>query len=335
MHSFSAITGHEQAVTILQNALRAGRVAHAYLFHGPEGVGKSSLARVFAMACICGEKATEDHRGKAAEACGKCVACRQFLQGNYPDFREISGSGGSIKIDQVREIQREAQFKSYSGKGKVYLLSQAENMTPEAANCILKVLEEPPPGTVFLLTADNPYRLLPTILSRCQQVPLRRVSTELIAEELVRRFGKNPGDASVAALLSDGLPGKAFSGAADESGLALRGNVLNMLQRIKKGEITDLFNLAEELEKSKEQTGIILDLLTMWFRDQLVWLTTNLPDMVINSDLLEQVKAGEQLGAQRIMAAIDELSRARALLAGNANSRLVLEVLLLKLSKCA
>lgn len=327
MHSFNEIIGHHQAVTTLQNALRTGRVAHAYLFHGPEGVGKASLARVIAMACFCGQI--------PADACGECVDCRRFLQGNNPDFREVTGNGGAIKIDQVREIQREAQFKSYGGKGRVYLLSQVENLTPEAANCLLKVLEEPPPGTVFLLTADNPYRLLPTILSRCQQIPLRRVSPDVIAGELVSRYGKVPGDARVAALLSDGLPGKAIAEALDQSGLALRKEVLNLLQGINRGEVTELFNLAEEMERSREQSRLMLDLLTLWYRDQLVWLSTRSPEMIINVDLIEEIKTGEQLGAERIMTAIDELSRARTLLAGNANFRLVLEVLLLKLAKCA
>ncbi len=327
MHSFSAIIGHQQVVTTLQNALRAGRVAHAYVFHGPEGVGKSSLARIFAMAYLCGEIITD--------ACGVCADCQKFLQGNYPDYREITGNGSLIKIDQVREIQRETQFKSYSGKGRVYLLSQAELLTPEAANCLLKVLEEPPPGTVFLLTANNPYRLLPTILSRCQQIPLRRVSQELIATELMNRWQKNPGDARVAALLSDGLPGKAITAVSGQVGRETREYMLNLLQRLKKGEITELFYIAEELEKSKEQTRIILDLLTLWYRDQLVWLTTRTPSLIINSDLLEEIQSGERLGAQRIMAVIDELDRAGILLAGNVNSRLVLEVLLLKLAKCA
>ncbi|MFZ5639446.1 MAG: DNA polymerase III subunit delta' [Bacillota bacterium] len=327
MHSFNDIIGHHQAVTTLQNALQAGRVAHAYLFHGPEGAGKSSLARVFAMAYFC--------REKTADACGECADCRKFLQGNYPDYREITGSGGAIKIDQVREIQREAQYTSYEGIGKVFLLTQADNLTPEAANCLLKVLEEPPPGTVFLLTADNPYRLLPTILSRCQQIPLRRVSVDEIAGELVSRWGKSPGDARVAALLSDGLPGKAIVEALEQAGLGLRREVLSLLKGIKRGEVTELFSLAEEMEKSREQTRLILDLLTLWYRDQLVWLTTRLPEMIINIDLLEEIKAGERLGPERLMTAIDELSRARGLLAGNANFRLVLEVLLLKLAKCA
>lgn len=327
MHSFKCIIGHHQAVTTLQNALRGGRVAHAYLFHGPEGVGKSTLARIFAMAYFCGQE--------QADACGECADCQRFMQGNNPDYREITASGSTIKIDQVREIQREAQFKSYGGKGKIYLLSQAEKLTPEAANCLLKVLEEPPPGTVFLLTADNPHRLLPTILSRCQQVPLRRVSPEIIAEELAERFGKLPGEARVAALLSDGLPGKAIAGAEEESGQELRGEVLKLLRGIKKGDITELFSLAEVMEKSKEQTRLMLDLLTLWYRDQLVWLTTRSPDMIINIDLLEEIKAGESIGAKPIMMAIDELSRARTLLAGNANFRLVLEVLLLKLARCA
>lgn len=327
MYSFNDIIGHHQAVTTLQNALQSGRVAHAYLFHGPEGVGKSTLARVFAMAYFCGRA--------PADACGECADCHRFLQGNNPDFKEVAANGSTIKIDQVREVQREAQFKSYGGKGKVYLLSQAENLTPEAANCLLKVLEEPPPGTVFLLTADNPYRLLPTILSRCQQIPLRRVSPDVIAGELVKRFGKLSGEARVTALLSDGLPGKAIAGAGEESGRGLRGEVLELLQGIKKGDVAELFGLAEGMEKSKEQTRLMLDLLTLWYRDQLVWLTTRSPDMIINIDLLDEIKTGEGLGAERIMTAIDEISRARALLAGNANFRLVLEVLLLKLAKCA
>ena len=327
MYSFNEIIGHRQAVTTLQNALQRGKVAHAYLFYGPEGAGKTTLARIFAMAYLCGVKADD--------ACGECADCRRFLQGNFPDYHEIEGNGGSIKIDQVREIQREAQYTSYAGKGRVYLLRKAENLTTEAANCILKVLEEPPAGTIFILTADNPYRLLPTILSRCQQIPLRRVSPEIITGELVKRWQRSPGDARVAAMFSDGLPGKAISAASGEAGQAMREYVLDLLQRVRKGDVTELFAIAEEMEKSKEQTGLVLDLITLWYRDQLVWITTHSLEMVINSDLLDELQKGEQMGKERIMFAIGELSRARRLLAGNANLRLVLEVLLLKLSKCA
>ncbi len=317
-----------QVKKVLQNALAENRVAHAYLFHGPDGVGKTTLARAFAGALLCGNGLND--------ACGKCSVCRRVAANQFPDFIPVSPLGNNIKIEQVRELQRKAQFKPYEAQRKVYLIDRAESMTVEAANCLLKILEDPPPDTVFLLTAANPYNLLPTVISRCQLIPLTNVPLGQIKEMLVKRYQVEPHTAELLASLSGGLPGIAVQMVESGSGMKIREAAFQVADQLMKADLNELFRTAEEFEKKKEILPDILEQLLVWYRDRLIWLQTGEDKLIVNLDKLSWVQnvSGSD-DKEYLIRSINYILEAKSQIDKNINLRLVLEVLLLRLARAA
>jgi DNA polymerase-3 subunit delta' len=255
--------GQEQIMHWLQTAILDGMVVHAYLFSGPEGIGKKTLANIFAMALHC-EHAAE-------RPCEMCLPCQKVAANIHPDVHWILPEGKAVKIDQVRQVKRIASLRPHEGRYQVFILDAAGTMTPEAANSLLKVLEEPPAGTLFILLAENPRRLPQTIVSRCQLVTLRRLSPASIEALLDCNEGLSTRQKEMITRMAEGIPGKA---------LALAGNsVLDRLQ------IESTAVLAALREKSgvaalsgqiagRDDLTVFLDMLLTVLRDLLVLLTT-------------------------------------------------------------
>lgn len=318
----SNIIGHTQPKKLLVNALLEGRVAHAYLFHGSVGVGKKSMAGALAANLLC--------PNRSDDACGVCSVCRRITENKHPDFFLIETSGNNIKIEQIRDIQKKVQYKPYEGSKKVFVIPDSEKMTRDAANCLLKILEEPPADTVFLLTANNIYNLMPTIISRCQVIPMGKIPLDEI-EILLLNKQTEPAKAKLFASLSDGLPGVALELAGSEKGQEIRELVFQLEDNIQKGDINELFRIAEDLDKKKELPEIIEQLL-MWYRDRLIWLQTGDQNLILNMDRLDDLR-NRTADKEKLITSINTLLEARSSLSQNVNSRLVLEVLLMRLSQ--
>ena len=216
--AWSRILGHDGVVARFRETLERGRMSHAYLFVGPDGVGKELFARELAKAEQCA-------RG-GAEACDACAACHKVEHGNHPDvafIRRGDGSGkrerrAQILIDQVRdEIQAPIGFKALEGRHKVFVVAEAERMTEEAENALLKTLEEPPPHSLLLLLASRREPMVGTVISRCQVVRFRPLATEHVERILVERHAMDPAEARVLARLCEGSPGRALRCQSDGS----------------------------------------------------------------------------------------------------------------------
>ncbi|MBW7455180.1 ATPase, partial [Paenibacillus sepulcri] len=151
--SIAQLAGQPMAKRILQHALRSGKVSHAYLFSGPPGSGRMAMAKEFAKALFC--------TAGQGDACGECLACRKFDHGNQPNLHVVEPDGSSIKIDQIRELQRELAYRSSGAERKIYIMQRAETMTPQAANSLLKFLEEPQTLVVAILLTENGQAMLP------------------------------------------------------------------------------------------------------------------------------------------------------------------------------
>ena len=158
------IVGQAFAQRMLANMIRREMIPHAALLWGPAGVGKLSLAKSFAAALNC------TGRGDSVSACGSCSSCRLLASGNHPDVRVVEPDRRNIGIDQIRDTIEAVSYRSYSSKWKVWIFRHADLMTEQAANSLLKILEDPPSNTVFILTAQNLYSILPTVVSRCRLV---------------------------------------------------------------------------------------------------------------------------------------------------------------------
>lgn len=248
MAHFSDIIGHKEIIRALNAAIDGAKIGHAYLFTGPAGIGKKTLAKAFALRLLC-------HDQTANPNC-ECPGCVRTRMDNHPDLITILPSGNSIKIEQLRQLQHNLFYRPLLGERKVCFFPDAELLTEAAANSFLKTLEDPPPGVVFLFTAVRSDLILPTIRSRCQVYQLFPVTNAEITEALVKR-GINPFEASERARLSRGLPGNALKGITET-----QAEQLPPLNEIRSLGLLDLFKIANELEKKERRD--ILSLFINW-----------------------------------------------------------------------
>src|SRR5256884_2282175 len=201
------IVGHEHAINTLRRTLAAQRVRHAYLFSGPEHIGKALLAQRFAQTLLC--TGGIDAHDAPQNPCNACLSCRKVMHGNHPDVHYISRPPEKqfILIEQVRALQADAARKTLEGRRNVFIIQGIHEMNVQAANCLLKTLEEPEPDVVLLLTAPDPGQLLPTILSRVQQIPMHLLTTTQIKTALEERWQVEPEEAALIAALAAGRIG--------------------------------------------------------------------------------------------------------------------------------
>ncbi len=327
------VVGHQWAIALLQNSLTRGNISHAYVFTGSPRIGKTTLALKLARALNC---TGED------KPCGECLSCRKISQGIHPDVRmvdlayqkglleEREGST-ALGIDAIRSIQSDAALMPFEGRWKVFIIPQAENMTPGAANCLLKTLEEPPPHVVLLLTALHTDLLFPTIVSRCQIFNLRPPSTDLIGQALERRWGLEGERAHLIAALSAGRMGWAVEAAQNEALLKERNERLDELLSLPGARRLERLSFAQRWGSQPERAKEILTLWLGWWRDLLLakegcWDKT---ENIDRRDILAEEAEKHELG--EIKEFISSIRKALQQLESNLNLRLALEVLMLDL----
>ncbi len=341
--SFQKISGQPAAVRILQSAIEKDRVAHAYLFVGPSGVGRKLAARIYAQSLNC--ERFHDHN-----PCGTCASCRLVVNGNHPDIQIISPTKRSsmISVKQVEELLPFAYMRPIRGPYKVFILSQADRLGLEAANKLLKTLEEPPPSTVFILVTERPESMLPTVLSRCQPVKFGRLSIELVARILEADFGIDRERAAIGAELANGQITRAlkfsdpklvdtilglvgsletYSGRV-EAYDALLGFLASQRERLSEEAEQTIPNASEELDiavkasiddlrksfvdrRYREFLGDCLGLLLTFYRDVLVLRETKTEDLVINRNRIELLReCASTLGASEIGRNMEDIEEA-------------------------
>ena len=323
MTGYDEIVGHERVKGVLRRAVQNDRVHHAYLFSGPEGVGKTPTALAFAAALNCTDLSGGD-------ACGRCASCRKTRDGNHPDLWIVEPEKSMIKIDQIRDLQHRAQFAPYEGKRKVYLLRSADLMNPNAANALLKTLEEPRDATVFVLIADNPHLLPMTVLSRCQRVAFWPLLTQELARELEDRLELEPEQARLVALLSNGSLGRAL-GMEIESLLDRRRAVLEIVSALSGAGPTRALGLAEEM--IEDDPSELCEIVKTWYRDQIVWKTTGREDALVNRDMVQAIQkeaSGAPLPA--LFEKVRAIGQTQFWLGFSANRKMALESLALTLA---
>ncbi len=238
----NAVTGQDLAVGLLLADLTRGRVGQAYLFHGPAGTGKTAAAAAFASDLLC----LSPERG---QACGRCPSCHAVAEGSHPDLAVVTPDGQSFKIDQVREVLRQVSLRPALGSRKVFVLDEADKLTAEAANALLKSLEDPPPGTIFVLTSSNREALPPTVLSRCLQIPFRPVATAAVAALVEKETGLGEVEARYCAVLAGGSPGRALALAKDPEMGALRVKAEELAGLAPGFSAAEAIGAGDELEK--------------------------------------------------------------------------------------
>lgn len=319
--TFATITGHEQQKDILRRALLKQRIAHAYLFTGPDGVGKRLTALAFARALLCVN----------GTGCGDCSSCRKVDHNNHPDIHLLDAEA-TIKIDQIRSLQNELSLRPLEGNYKISLIDGADMLTIGAANALLKTLEEPQPNTLIILLTSHAEKLLPTICSRCQQLPFSRLPKEQLATLLSQRLDLNNTEAMVLAALSEGSFKKAL-GQNKQLFLEKRHNLIQSLSGLSSGSTIPAFSLADELATEKELLPDILDIFQAFYRDILLLKHGRPSAELVNLDLLETlIKQANRLTTDSLMTKLKALESARFHLQRNVNRQLALEVMLMRMT---
>ena len=291
-------------------------------------MGRKSLASAFALSLLC-EKGM-------AEPCMQCHACRQALSGNHPDLIYVTHEKpASIGVDDIREqINDTIMGRPYSSYYKIYIVDEAEKMTVQAQNALLKTIEEPPSYGVILLLTTNPEGFLPTILSRCVQLKLKPLKDEVVKEYLIQSLGVEESQAEIYAAFARGNLGKAIHLADSEEFKQMYHEILHLLKHLKDTDISELLDYIRKLKDEKMDIYGCLDFMQMWYRDVLMYKTTKDINLLIFKDEFSSIKSMSTLsgydGLERILVAID---KARVRLDANVNMELVMELMLLTMKE--
>lgn len=324
MLTFTDILGHEQVKEHFINAIRAQKVSHAYILSGEAGMGRKTLANAFALMLLCEQK---EHA-----PCLHCHACKQVLSGNHPDLIYVThAKPASIGVDDVREqINDTISVRPYSSDYKIYIVDEAEKLTPQAQNALLKTIEEPPSYAVILLLTTNQESFLPTILSRCVQMKLKPLQDTAVKVYLMERFQIPESSAEVYTAFARGNLGKAVTISSSEIFQEMYQKFLKLLGNIHDMDISQILDQIREMKDGQMDLEECLDFLQMWYRDVLLYKVSGDKDHLIFKNEFSTIQRdSENSSYQNLERILEAVDKARARLNANVNMELVMELLLL------
>lgn len=334
---FNDVIGHDRQKGVLAKSAIDGSVAHAYIFAGPEGIGKKPVAAGFAKLLNCTAKHLPEN---IPDAECSCVSCTKIDKGIHPDLIVIRFEGvKSIKVEQIREdIEDRIYLKPYEGKYKIVIVDEAERMSNSAQNAFLKTLEEPPPDSVIILITSEPNSLLPTIRSRCRIIQFSPLPEELVLEFLLNNTEMSPGDAAVAARVCDGSPGQALRLNADS--LELRKEFILALSELSRDSASRITGLVEALplgnsQEDFENLKLAFKFMSLWLRDIAMLKIGYGDDVISHPDIAGvSLEIAAKWAMDRIMAKQKHVEDTwRDISKANANKHLAMESLFIKLAE--
>ena len=328
MGSFKDVVGHKDILKYISSAVENNRVSHAYILNGERGSGKKMLANLFAMTLLC---ETGDN-----EPCGKCHSCKQAESGNHPDIIRVTHEKPNIiSVDDIRtQVNNTVDIKPYQGPYKVYIIPQADMMTPQAQNAILKTIEEPPSYAVFLLLTENAETLLPTINSRCVMLKLRNIKDTLIKKYLMENLEIPDYKADMCTAFAQGNMGRAIMLANSDHFNEIREEAVQLLKHISEMELNEIVAAVKNISVYKLEITDYLDIIMIWYRDVLLYKATKEIDKVVFKDQLQSIKEQARKSSyEGIELILESLEKAKARLKANVNFDLVMELLFLTIKE--
>ncbi len=327
--SFSEVVGQERVVEILKRELFHGRISHAYIFTGMESVGKQLTALAFAKILQC-DRADGD-------SCGVCPPCRKIMKGTHPDVRlyvpeaRTKGATEKIYIDQIRSLQSEISLRAMEGKKKVFIINDADRMVEQAANALLKILEEPPEDSYLILVTAFPDLLPRTVLSRCRAVRFQSLSEESVETILKQKKGLDGDQAELMARYSRGRVDKVLDMEGAEI-VSQRDRFLEWMQGCDLQEVGSIFELSERFTKNTSEAIEFVEFLLSWTRDLISMKLRGSKGGLIHADkALDLERECRSKSLSELLKNADILETALQRLKMNVNQRLVIETGLMQM----
>lgn len=268
MKGFKDVIGHNDIIQYIQNAVSQDKVSHAYILNGERGSGKKMLADLFAMTLQC-----EEH---TPNPCGECHSCKQAKSGNHPDIIHVTHEKpNTISVDDIRtQVNNDIVIKPYSSPYKIYIIPEADLLSVQAQNALLKTIEEPPAYAVIFLLTENAESLLPTIMSRCVMLKLRNIKTTLIKKYLMEQMQIPDYQADICAEFAQGNMGRAIMLASSEHFNEIKEEALQLLKHINEMEISEIVSAIKKIGTYKLSINDYLDIIMIWYRDVLIYKAT-------------------------------------------------------------
>jgi len=328
MPGFDTVVGQEQIVSHLQKAIETKKISHAYIINGDRAAGKEYIASVFARTLLC-EKG-------GINPCEQCHSCKQALSANHPDIIRVTHEKpNSVGVDDVRDqINNSVWVKPYSSPYKVYIMNEAEKMTTQAQNALLKTLEEPPEYVVILLLTTNVNMLLSTIQSRCVVLNMKPVSDELVRDFIINEYGISMYKADECAAFARGNIGKARLLATSEEFDKVRQEAIALFRCINEMDLSGVIEAVKNITNYNFDINDYLDIIAAWYRDVLMFKATNDPNTLIFKEEIQLIKKrADKSTYEGIQNVIEALDTAKARLTANVNFDLTMELLLLAIKE--
>lgn len=329
MANFNDIIGQEQVKKHLQEGIKKDSISHAYIINGEVGSGRRLLASALTKTLLC------ENRTESGDACGHCKSCLQTDSNNHPDVRFVTHEKASIGVDDIRDqLINDITIKPYSSSHKIYIVPDANKMTEQAQNALLKTIEEPPEYAVIILITENAQNLLQTIQSRCVVLNTRPLDKEAITEYLIKNLQMEPEQAKIAAGFCQGNVGKAIHFASSDDFHEMKEDTLHLLKRIDDMDITEVMTMVKELNQRKGRITEYLDLMLLWYRDVLMFKVTKDANILLYRDeykaISNQASSRNYEDIENIIKAID---KAKVRLNANVNFDTAIELLLLTIKE--
>ncbi|MDE7283662.1 MAG: DNA polymerase III subunit delta [Lachnospiraceae bacterium] len=328
MAKFTDIIGQEQLKEHLQNAISMNKVSHAYIINGERSSGKEFVAKIFAKTLQCEKGGTE--------ACDECHSCKQAQSGNQPDIIYISHEKpNTISVEDIRtQINNDIVIKPYSSPRKVYIMNEGEKMTAQAQNALLKTLEEPPEYAVILILTTNVEAMLPTVLSRCVVLNMKPVPDKKLKEFLMKELEVPDYKADICVAFARGNLGKAKMLASSEEFEKVKEEAITLVKYINDMEISEIVKAIKNISEYKFEITDYLDILSVWYRDVLLFKATKDANSMIFRDEIQYIrKVADRSTYEGIETIVKALQQAKRRLDANVNFDLTMELLLLTIQE--
>ena len=328
MNGFKDVVGHKDIIQYIKNAVEQKKLSHAYILNGQRGSGKKLLARLFAMTLQC--------ESGQSDPCGECRSCMQTKSGNQPDIITlVHEKPTSISVDEIREqLNGDILIKPYSSPYKIYIVPEADLMTVQAQNALLKTLEEPPEYAVIFLLTENADSLLPTIRSRCVMLKLRNIKDQLVKKYLMEQMQVPDYQAELCAAFAQGNIGRAIMLAKSEHFNEIKDEAVQLLKYIDQMELHEIVSAIKQINKYKLEVTDYLDIMTIWYRDVLIYKATADVEKLVFGDQIkfikEKARKSSYEGIETILVSIE---KAKTRIKANVNFDLLMELLLLTIKE--